>query len=201
MNKFVGLCICISSMQCLHDCICSQAWPAAFLECTAPGPAHQASSQTWQTAFDFFFFNFFQQRIFSPVESSAAQITDSSVNDCYECMDKHWESTFVRFGKMFPVKWALFHQHFLLQEGMLIDASVSPLAHGLTFLSAVCFLQGCLLSNGVVFQWFFSSTRTCILIFWFVGIFGGSQNTQALFTSKQNCISRYLSTFLNFLLT
>lgn len=136
------------------------------------------------------------------MESSAAQITDSSVNGCNEGMDKHCETTFVRFGRVCPVKWALFHQHFLLQEGMLIDiASVSPLAHVLTFPSAMCYLQGCLLSNGAVFWRFFSSTCTCILIFWFVGISGGSQNTQVLFIFKQNLILRYLSPFLNFLLT
>lgn len=131
---------------------------------TASGPSHLNSSQTWRAALDFLkdFFSFFQQRIFSEVENSAAQITDSFVNDCYEWVDKHWETTFVRFGKTYPAKWALFHQHFLLQEGMLIDTSVSPLAHVLTLLSALCYLQGCLLSNGVAFWSFFSSTCTRI---------------------------------------
>lgn len=155
----------------LHGCTCSQAWPAAFLECTQL--QHQALHIRILPKRDELLLIWkknIQQRIFSNMKNSAAQITDSSVNDCYEWMDKHWETTFVRFGKMQPVNWALFHQLFLLQEGMLIDASASPLAHVLTFLSAMCYLQGCLLSSGVAFQRFFSSTCTCILIFWFIGI-------------------------------
>lgn len=172
----------------MPDCICSQAWPAAFLECTQL--QHQALHiRILPNQLLTLYKNHFQQRAFSDVESSAAQITDRSVNHCHEWMDKHWEPTFVRFGKVYPVKWPLFHQRFLLQEGMLIDASASPLARVLTFVSAVCYLQGCLLSNGVAFWRFFSST--CILIFWFTGIFGGSENTQVLFMLKQNFISRY----------
>lgn len=40
---------------------------------------------------------------------------------------------------------------FLLQKRMWMDASVSPLAHVLMFLSAMCYLEGCLLSNSVAF--------------------------------------------------
>lgn len=166
MRKFVGLCICSSSMRC-----CTIA-PAVKDDLQPSWNAHNYSirpctSQFFPnvtSCFGFFerFFSFFQQRIFSEVENSAAQITDSFVNDCYEWVDKRWETTFVRFGKTYPANWALFHQHFLLQEGMLIDVSVSPLAHVLTLLSAMCYLQGCLLSNGVAFWSFFSSTCTRI---------------------------------------